>query len=111
MGVGVIPEKPRTLPARGRNAHFVFELLARVDVDEYVVAASLGRHAQPMVMQIRGIVRKKVPELDPHDVTEPWPQQRRQIGTVVDGSRERILAYLDRLRSSGQRRLEDTVAA
>src|SRR5712692_10591326 len=61
MSVRVIPEESRALPAGGRDANLVLELAARMHVDEHVVAPSLRRNAHPVVMQIRRIVRQRVP--------------------------------------------------
>src|SRR6266852_4812016 len=88
MSVRVIPEESGALPASGWDAHLVFEPAARMHVDEDVVAPSLRRNAHPVEMQVRRIVRKRVPEVAPQGVAPPRPKQRRHIGAVVEKAGE-----------------------
>ncbi len=51
--MGVIPEQARTLPAGRRDAHLVLECFTGLNVDEYVIAAALWRHAHAVKVQVR----------------------------------------------------------
>ncbi|MGX1331032.1 hypothetical protein AB7M56_005531 [Bradyrhizobium elkanii] len=48
--MGVIPEHARTLPAGRRDRHLVLEGVIGLNVDEYVVAVALWRHAHSVKM-------------------------------------------------------------
>jgi len=51
--VGVVPEQTRTLPAGRRDAYLVLECFTGQNVDEYVIAVALWRHAHAMKVQVR----------------------------------------------------------
>ena len=111
MRVRVIPEETGSLATGGRNAHLVLELLTGVDVDEHVVAVALRRHAHAVIVQVRRIVGEVVPEGDPHGVAKPWPEQRRQIRSVVKQPRKCKVAELNPTRRRRDRRSKDAVLA
>src|SRR5262249_4137852 len=51
--MGVIPEHARPVPAGCRDTHLVFEGVTGLNVDEYVVAVALWRHAHAVKVQVR----------------------------------------------------------
>ena len=65
MSMRVIPEEAGPLAISDGNTHLVLEPLARMHVDEYVVAVSLRRHIHPVVMQVRWIIGENIVEGDP----------------------------------------------
>src|ERR1700682_1556853 len=105
----VIPEQSRPLPPARRDAHLVLELAAGMDVDEHVVAPSLRRYDHPVVMQVRRIIRKRIPEADPQGVSESHSEQRRHISAVVEKPGECEITELYTAWSRGERRLEHPV--
>ena len=62
-------------------------------------------------MQVGRIVRQVVLQPDPHDVAEPHPQQRRQIGIVVEKSGEFVFAEPHTGLRGHERGVEHAVAA
>ena len=80
-----------------------------MNMDEDIVAVPPRRDAHAMEMQIARIVRQIVLECNSHNVARACSQQRRQIGVIVQKSGERDVAQLNHARSSGERRIEDTI--
>src|SRR3954466_13082546 len=75
VSVRMVPEEPGTLAAVCGDMHLVVEMLARVDVNEDVVAIALRRHGHAVKVQVRRLVGELVLELNPQRVAEPASQQ------------------------------------
>jgi hypothetical protein len=111
MSMRVIPEHARPLPAHTGNHHLVLELATGKHMDEDIIAASARRHAQAVEMQVGGIIAQVVPEPDSHGVAETHPQQRRQVGVVVEKPGDFNFAEPHTVRRSRQCRGQDAVPA
>src|SRR5208337_3189349 len=95
----------------GRNIHLVIEVVARMNMDENIIAIPLRRNVHAMKMQIAWITGQSVPETDSQDVARARSEQWWQVGAVVQGPWECEARKLDRARRSGQHRIENAIPA
>ena len=68
MSMRMIPEQSRALAPVGWNIHLVFEVLARMNMDEDIIAIPFRRDSHAMKMQITWVIGQMVPERNAQEV-------------------------------------------
>ena len=95
MGVRMIPEQTRPLPALGGDLHFIVELMPGMEMNEHVVTMALRGHRHTVEMQVGRIIEQIVFEGDSHGVADSGSQQWRQIRSVIEEAIKHNLAQAE----------------
>src|SRR5262245_42027325 len=96
----------------GNRDIVVERFIARVDFDEYIVTVSLGRDAEPMVVNIGwGGTLLPIDQAESDRLTRIHLQNGRHVKTVIYSGLDDVARYDDIGRGYGECRAKDAASA